>query len=91
MFDNSEKGPFEVPTVRTKKDEQYVPGGPKLYVLQGRKSCCVLFSLSYYFNFFGGKISAGCFKDEITPSLKSNNRLKFYQDVAMNRAREKGE
>ena len=38
-----------------------------------------------HFYFVGGKISDGIFKDENTPSLKSNDRLKFSQDVALNR------
>ena len=38
----------------------------------------------------GDKISADHFKDEIAPSLKANNRLKFDQDVALNHVREKG-
>ena len=36
------------------------------------------------------KIAADSFKDEITPWLKANDRLKFSQDVALNNAREKG-
>ena len=39
-FYKSEKGPFEVPIGRTKKDEirKLVPGSTKLYVLQERNS-----------------------------------------------------
>ena len=36
------------------------------------------------------KIAAGCHKDEITPSLKTNYRLKFSHYVEMNNVREKG-
>ena len=45
-----------------------------------------------FFSFFfvGYKISADYFKDEITLSIKSNDRLKFDQDVTMNHMREKG-
>ena len=50
----------------------------------------MLCSLSYSFYFVGDKIDDDCFKDEITPSLKSNDRLKFFQDVAMNHLRYKG-
>ena len=42
----------------------------------------VHFLSSFYF--IGDKIAADCFKDEITPSLKSNDRLKFSQDVLLN-------
>ena len=35
------------------------------------------------------KISADQFEDEITPSLKTNDGLKFSQDVALNRVKEK--
>ena len=52
-------------------------------------SACVLFPLVSSFYFIGDKIDADCYKDEITPSLKTNGRLKFSQDVAMNRIREK--
>ena len=54
-----------------------------MYVLQKNKSVCVFHSLSYVLFFTGDKISAGCFKYEITPSLKSNGRLKLSQDVAL--------
>ena len=50
----------------------------------------MLFSLSYAFYFVGNKTAADRFKDEITPLIKSNRRLKFAQDVAMNHVREKG-
>ena len=35
-------------------------------------------------------ISSYCFKDEIIPLFKSNDGLKFAQDVAMNHVRKKG-
>ena len=46
-----------------------------------------LFSSELFF--IGDKIAANNFKDEITPSLKSNDRLKFAQDVALNSVRYK--
>ena len=45
--------------------------------------------MSSTFLFDGDKIAAGSFKDEITPLLKANDRLKFAQYVAMNHVREK--
>ena len=36
------------------------------------------------------KISADCFKDEITPLIKKNNGLKISQDLALNHVRDKG-
>ena len=45
--------------------------------------------LSYVFYFIGDKISAYHFKDEITPSLKAKDRLKYAHYVAMNQIREK--
>ena len=53
-------------------------------------SACVLFPLVSSFYFIGDKIDADCYKDEITPSLKTNGRLKFSQDVETNHVREKG-
>ena len=50
----------------------------------------MLYSLSSIFFFIGDKISADSLKDEITPSLKANDRLKFDQDVAFNCVIEKG-
>ena len=47
-------------------------------------------ALSYKFIFIGDKISANILKYEITPSLKANGRLRFAQNVALNRVREKG-
>ena len=41
--------------------------------------------LSSSFYFIGDKIAFDCFKDKIKPSLKSNYRLKFSQDVALDR------
>ena len=48
----------------------------------------MFYSFSSQFFFIGGKISAGSFKDKITPSLKENDRLKFAQDVVLNNLRE---
>ena len=45
-------------------------------------------SLSTFY-FVGDIISAYCFKYEITPSVKANDRLKFDKDVAFNRVGEK--
>ena len=53
-------------------------------------SACVFCSLSSKFYFVDDKISADCFKDKITPSLKSNYRLNFVQDVGMNNLIDKG-
>ena len=47
-------------------------------------------SLLYAFHFVGDKIASDSFKDETTPLLKSNDRLRFSQDVAMNNVKEKG-
>ena len=47
-------------------------------------------TFSYSFYFIGDKIVADLFKDEIRPSLKENDRIKFAQDVALNNVREKG-
>ena len=66
-----------------------LPDAPKWYVLQKNKSACVFCSLSYNFYFIGDKVADGYFKDEIIPSLKASNRLKFAQDVALNRVRDK--
>ena len=67
-----------------------VPDAPKMYVLQGNKSDCAFCSFSSAFYFIGDKIDADCFKDEITPLIKANYRLKFAQNVALNNWREKG-
>ena len=92
MFDESEKWPFEVPPGRTKKDEiiKPVPDTPKLYVLKGGNSACILCSLPPVFYFVGDKIDADHLKDEISPSLKAEDSLKFAQNLAMNNLREKG-
>ena len=63
---------------------------PKLYVLQENKSACVFCSLSYALFFIGDKISADCFGDNNTLSLKENDRLKLTQDLALNHVIEKG-
>ena len=47
-------------------------------------------SLSSAFYFIGDKISADCFGDNNTLSLKENDRLKFTQDLALNHVIEKG-
>ena len=47
-------------------------------------------SFSWAFFFVGDKVSIDHFKDEIITSLKSNNRLKFSQDVAINHLIDKG-
>ena len=54
------------------------------------KSSCVLCSLSSAFYFIGDKIAADRVKYNIKPSLKSNNRFKFAQDVKTNCGRERG-
>ena len=59
------------------------------YVLQKNKSDCVFFSLLSTFFFIGDKFADDCFKDKIRHSLKVNDRLKIYQDVALNNARKK--
>ena len=56
----------------------------KLYVLQKNNSTCVLCSFSSSFFFIGDEIDADDFKDEITPLIKANDRLKFAQDLALN-------
>ena len=90
MFDESENGPFEVPPGLTKiYTFKKVPDAPKLYVLHKKKDSCVLSSFLSELFFIGDKIAVDCLKDEITPSLKSNERLKFAQDVALNNVREK--
>ena len=61
-----------------------------MYVLHGNRSYCEFYSFSSVFYFIGDKISANCFKDEITSSLKTNDGLKFSQDVVFNHVREKG-
>ena len=62
-----------------------LPDAPKLYVLRENKSACLLFSLSSEFYFIGDKI-----KDEKSSSLKTNDRLKLDQYVALNHLRKKG-
>ena len=49
-------------------------------VINGTFVFCFLYSLSF---FVVDKTTADCFKYAITPSLKINNRLKFYQNMAM--------
>ena len=58
--------------------------------LQENKSACVLSSLSSALFFIGDKIAVDWFKDEMIPSLKAKNRLKFPEDLALNCGREKG-
>ena len=88
LFDESENAPFEVSPGRTKiYDKKSLPDAPRLYILQENKSACVVCSFSYALFFIGDKIDADCFKDEIITSIRSSNRLKFAQYVALNRAR----
>ena len=49
----------------------------------------MLCSLSSEFYFIGDKSYVDNLKDEITPSLQANDRLKFSQNVALNHVREK--
>ena len=46
-------------------------------------------SLSSVFYSIGDKIDADCFKYEIIPLVKANDRIKFDQDVTLNHVREK--
>ena len=62
----------------------------QICMFTGNNSACVFCSFSYSFYFIGDKRFAGYFKDEIRPSLKANDRLKFSQDVALDHVREKG-
>ena len=53
-----------------------------------RKKIVLVCSVHFHFIFiYGDKIPADHFKDEITPSIKSNFRIKFSQDVEMNHVR----
>ena len=61
-----------------------------LYVFQYTKSYYVFCLLAYSFFFVGKKVALDRFEDHIIPSLKANNRLKFYLGVSLNHAREKG-
>ena len=55
----------------------------------GKKEClCVMCIVICIFLFWRGSFSDH-FKDDISPSLKSHDRLKFDQDVAINNVREK--
>ena len=47
------------------------------------KSDCVFYSLLSEFYLIGDEIYADNFKDEITTSLKANNRIKFSLDVEL--------
>ena len=49
----------------------------------------MFYSFSCVFLFIGDKVAVYCFKDEIIPSLKANDRLKFDQDLTINNMREK--
>ena len=89
MFDESEKGPFELPPGRTNKGYKYVPDAPKLYGVCENISAGVFCSLLFVFYFIGNKIAIYHFKDEIKPLLKSNDRLKFAQDVVVDSVQEK--
>ena len=55
--------------------------------IKGSGVFCSLLDSSY---FIGDNISADFKKDEITPLLKANDRLKFDQDVAFYCVIEKG-
>ena len=66
------------------------PDAPKLYALQENNSASVFYSLSSVLYFIGDKIYDDSFKYEIKPSLKENDRLKSFQDVALNHVIEKG-
>ena len=66
-----------------------VPDAPMLYDLQKNNIDCVLCSFSSVFYFIGDKIAAYCLKNEITPSLKANDRLKFAQYVTLHHVIEK--
>ena len=47
-------------------------------------------SFSSAFFLVGDRVYGGSLKDEITPSLKANESLKFAQDVPLNHVRDKG-
>ena len=68
--------------------EKLLPDTPKLYILQ-KTIACVFYSLSYEFYYIGNKIADDHFKDDITPSLKANYRLKFAQNISFNHVRDK--
>ena len=53
-----------------RKNKESAPGAPRFYLLQEKESDGVLCSLSSSFYFVGDKISADCFKYEITRSSK---------------------
>ena len=86
MNESSEVPPGCIKTYKNKS----IPDATKLYVLQENKSACLFFSLLYAFYFIDDKIAVYWFKDEITPSLKTNDRLNFSQYVSLNCVREKG-
>ena len=50
----------------------------------------MFYSLSSKLLFIGDTIASDCFKEEITPSLKANDRLKLPQYVALDRVRKRG-
>ena len=50
----------------------------------------MFYSFSSAFFFIGDKIAADNLKDEITTSIKANNRLKCDQDVSLHSVRDKG-
>ena len=57
--------------------KKLVPDSPKLCIYRKIKSDCVLCLLSSGFYFIDDKTYTDSLKDEITPSLKANDRLKF--------------
>ena len=91
LFDESENAPFEVPSGRTKtyyfKKQYPMIQGCMFYSKITVLICYVHCHLKFYL--IGDKISAGCFKDEITPSLKANDRLRSAQDVTFKNVKEK--
>ena len=92
FFDESINTPFEVPPGRIYTNDmknQYLIIQSCMFY-RDNKIACVFCLLSYSFYFIGDKMYADCFLDKTTPSLKANDRLKFYQDVAFNRVEEKG-
>ena len=72
------------------KMKKTVFDAPKLYVLLGER--VIVCSVNFHLNFTSLmiKFSADILKDEITPSLKANGRLKFVQYVEIIRVIEKG-
>ena len=78
MFDESEKWPFEVPPGHTKRNKEISIQLSWVVCLQRKNSACVIYSLWSVFYFIGDKIDTDFFKNEIIPSLKANDRLRFF-------------